>query len=637
MYFIFEQAAFFASIILTLFIPGYFLLSAIEQKIKIFTNLEKFILSFGLSIVIADFLMIFLGKFGIPISRTSIFFSIILFSAICFAMGKLQKHENSQKIEFNFSNNQTLLIILLVFLTIFIKTAYLKNSVFPTSTDLGHHMYWSEDIMKTGKLPVYAERNIVSENGNYKVTEPQKIADFVIGEHLIFSAISLISKISIISYFPTLVLLLVNIFSILAVFVLALRFFENHPQGKNIAIATLFLLGPLYAISSPQAKFASGGVIGNVIGNLLLPIALYFIYRFLKEKSSLFLSLAIFSALGMAYTHHLTTFIFIFILIFSVLIFTIFNFRKFGKHLITWTKAFLSPSVIALFIFSLLLLTLIYTPTYLDKSAIDTAVGTPEKSTRTGLSFQQLSFTAGEARMSLGILGILLLLFTKRKKYYSAILLGWAGAIFAMSLKPSLLFVDIPSARIASYISYPLGILGAFGIVYIFSSFQEKNNILISRKFGIALSLVLFTFIIWSGFYDNSGYLKEKNNSAEAIQTFHASKYLSEKSERSDNIVKDHAYISSGDAWIKIFFMRDYGFPFSRGLLKRYEDNPEREMCTLWMISSPNTDNGKKCFSETQTNFVMVNPLFDSAQFEKSESFWKIYDGKEINIFYRNF
>ena len=88
---------------------------------------------------------------------------------------------------------------------------------------------------------------------------------------------------------------------------------------------------------------------------------------------------------------------------------------------------------------------------------------------------------------------------------------------------------------------------------------------------------------------------------------------------------------------IRLYFMRDLNFPFSRGYFKRYEDefNP-REMCTLWMISTPNTAEGKKCFDDLNINFVMVNLKYDGAQFDKSKDFSNVYSGDNIGIYYRH-
>jgi hypothetical protein len=197
--FISNQVSFYIAILLVLFIPGYFLLLAVESKRRLFSSLERMIFSFGLSIISVDLLMMLMGKIGILFNKISIISAILLFSAACFAIFKIIRAKNPEKSEekkSSFSKNQTILIIILLFLTIFIKTAYLKNSIFPTSTDLGHHMYWTKTISENGKLPVYQESDIIQIDGKYQVSRPEKIADFIIGEHLIFSAINLISGIN---------------------------------------------------------------------------------------------------------------------------------------------------------------------------------------------------------------------------------------------------------------------------------------------------------------------------------------------------------------------------------------------------------------------------------------------------------
>lgn len=649
MSFILQQILFIASIITILFVPGYFLILAIWGRRRIFSALEKLILAFGLSIVSVNFLLIFIGRIGIRICALSVILLVTLFCAVCFGIYKRRyanknstssfSTETADQDDKSFSKNQTILIILILFLTIFVKTIYLSDTIFPTSTDMGHHMYWSKLIAETGQLPVYEERDIIEVDGNYQVSEPRPIADFIIGEHLIFAAINLLSGADFISYFPTLILYLVNIFGILTVFILAWRLFEKLAQGKNIAILALFLIGPLYAISSAQAKFVSGGVIGNTLGNLLIPLTLYFCLRAFREKKSLFLAAAIFSAAGIFYSHHLTGFILLYIAAFIVLIFCLFNFRAIPDHYREWKKIIFTPPVLSVLAACVLFVIFIYTPSYLETSAVKTAVGSPSKATRAGLTFGQLTFTAGEARMALGIAGLfLLLLLRSRKTYAAAILGGWAIAILLMSLKPHWLHLNIPSGRIANYAAFPLAILGAFMLVWIFSQAQELK----SKKFQLntriifSLFMLLLSFAALNGSYDNSQSLSVKSNFTEAVQTFHAAKYLAEKTDaQNDIILKDHNYLVA-DAWIKLFYMRGYNYPFSRGFFKRYEDETKkREMCTLWMISTPQTADGQRCFAGTKTNFIMVNPAFDGPQFEKTPTFWKPYAGREISIYYK--
>ena len=636
--FITQQLLFYIAIILVLFVPGYFLLLTIESRKKLFSSIERFVFSSGFSIIITDLLMMLMGKLNILFTRTSIILGIIVFSLICFAIYKSTKKKNTAiepEKTFNFSKNQTITIIILLFLTIFIKTAYLKNSIFPTSTDLGHHMYWTKMISETGKLPVYAESDIVKIGENYQVSEPEKIADFIIGEHLPFAAIQLISEVEFISYFPILILLLINIATILAIFVTATRMFESYSFGKNAGIISLFLMGPIYAISSSQAKFVSGGVIGNTIGNLLIPMAVYFIFRAFKERSSTFLTLSVFSALGLGYTHHLSVFILLFILFFSAIMFFILNYSDLSKFK-EWLKIILKPQVIILFVISLLFVFAVYMPTYLNTKAVGSTVGGPSKDTRAGLTFNQLKLTAGESRMILGLVGIAILLAVKkRKEYENVFVLGWVISILVMSLWPQVLLLDLPSTRIANYASFPLTISGAFALAYIFDKAKNKEKYFLNSKSIVAFSILFFAFCLINGFYDNSQTIKTSSEYQKALQTINASEYVAKNSEKSDLAVKDHNYITA-DSYIKLSFMNGYNYPFSRGYFKRYEDATKpREMCTLWMISTPNTTEGQKCFSDLGVNFAMVNPKFDSAQFQKSKEFWQVYGGNEINVYYK--
>jgi hypothetical protein len=105
---------------------------------------------------------------------------------------------------------------------------------------------------------------------------------------------------------------------------------------------------------------------------------------------------------------------------------------------------------------------------------------------------------------------------------------------------------------------------------------------------------------------------------------------------REDVVLKDHNYITA-DSWMKLFFMKGYRYPLSRGLFSRYESTGNRsgDTCTLDMISKPGSDEAKKCFSDTGTDFVMVNPKFDSAQFQRLSNFDQVYENNEIAIYYR--
>jgi len=624
--FIQSQLIFYVAIAGILFLPGYLLLWAIFGKGKL-GSLEKLVASFGLSITLLNFLLFVFSKIGIRLTAMPIILGIVGILIVC---GLIYFYKNANKAEkaddadklFNFSKKQFALILIFLFLTFLIKTAYLSNSVIPTATDMGHHMYWAKMMSLTGSLSTY-----------------DGMPDFIIGEHTIFSVLNILSGVNFFSAFPIVILYLVNIFSILAVFILTLRIFNN----KNVAILSLLFLGIIYAVSSPQAKFVSGGVIGNVLGNYFLPIIFYFYFRafkFLSNKeilrqaqdeknSKAFLSLAIFLTFGMFYTHHLTSFVFLFSFLFLIIFFLIVNYANLEEvWKKTWRVVF-SWEVLATLAICLLFFFFIFTPTYVSGKAVDTAVGSPVKSTRTGLSLENINSTVGDPRMALGIVGLIFLgIFYQKRNFGYAIVVAWPVMIFSMSVKPGWLFVDIPSNRIGNYLTYPIAILCAYGFWTVFKNLKINNLV----RVGYFL-LIIFVFS-W-GFRDSATLFKQSASSSELTQTFEASAYLAQSLGAEDKILKDHNYLTA-DAWIKLFFMRGYRFPESRGYFKRYEDptNP-REMCTLYMISEPASENGKKCFAESGTNFLMINPIYDSGQFMKTNNFDWVYAGEKIGIFYK--
>jgi hypothetical protein len=53
------------------------------------------------------------------------------------------------------------------------------------------------------------------------------------------------------------------------------------------------------------------------------------------------------------------------------------------------------------------------------------------------------------------------------------------------------------------------------------------------------------------------------------------------------------------------------------------------------MLSNPGSIEAQNCFSETQVNFIMLNPQFDSSQFKKLDNFNQVYSNKDIAIYQR--
>ncbi|HUD08630.1 MAG TPA: DUF6541 family protein [Candidatus Saccharimonadales bacterium] len=598
---------------------------------------EKAVLAVPFSLIIVDLIVLLLNKMNILLKGPVLVGAILIFCLVCFAFFQFRfgnrllvdpperrrTEEGDKQSLFNFSTWQTIFILLAIVLAIFIRTAYLSDTVIPSATDLGHHMYWVQTIINTGHLPDYG------------------VPDFIIGEHMIFAVVNLISGVKITTAMPVLLLLLFNITGIFTIAILLGRVFENN----KIVAMSFFVAGSLYAINPPQGRYVSGGVVGNVIGDMLIPVAMYFFYRVLKERDQIFAGLFIFSFAGLLYTHHLSAFVLIFSIAAVVILYLILNFRNGFKIISEWTKLFLKPFPLALiFIFALYFL-LIFTPSYFNPAAVGQATGEPTKNTRIGFGIAQIDSGVGSALLVLGAAGFLILMLELfKEKILSArggsafggkhaFAIGWFLVLFTMTWKPGLLYVNIPSDRVSNYLFLPLVFLSSYALVRYFEVFTSAT----SRFFSTIFLFMLLFFVITNGLSDSADVFKTKNQFQGIMETFHSAAYLAATVDTNkDIILKDHVNIY-GDSWYKLFFMKDYKYPLSRGVLMRYVDPTKpRETCTRDMISDPESDSGKACFVDTGVNYVVVNAQIEGNSFEKYPDFSKVYGSDYISIFRRD-
>jgi len=656
--FLLQQLIFIGITFALLTIPGYAFLACFFHH-KQFAPIERFVLSVPISFAIVTLSTIALDAFGALLTQQTLLITILAITVQFFVFAVFIKNKKppSDNSIFDFSKKQTMLIVVLILFTIVVKGMFLINTVFPTATDLGHHMFWVEKITVDKKLPSYKKIEIEMNGNNASFTQPRDIADFIVGEHVLFTLIKTFTGQSVVSTFPSLVLFVINIFSILTIFIFTRRLFAKYRYGAHVAILTLLFIGPLWAISGAQAKFVSGGVIGNIFGNLLIPATLYFLYRALNTKNALFLIPTIILGTTLAYTHHLSTLIFGYVFIFTVVGF-IFLQRDGLKSYKDIFSLFRNHYIIPLILLALASLLILAPPSYLDKDAITSSIGTPSKSTRTGIPFEQLMYMLGSARFVFGLIGLFMLSgfaitercgkFSKLGKknhpanlYGTVFLLGWGWAVLLMSLVPHLLKVNIISTRIATYGVFPLAILAGLSIVWLTHiTIKHKQHSLIMPQFLVALLLFcIITLTFTTGIRDNATSMNDTPKTNEALQTFHAGDYTSKvfkKQIQNGNfwIVKDHNFITS-DTWLKVFYAYDYSLPLSRSYFKRYETHPNRETCTLEMISNPKSEFAQNCFKNLNIKAVIVNTDEDAGQFLNNDSWNRIYQNNELSVFVR--
>lgn len=648
--------SFFLLVIACIPLSGHLLLRGLFGRLPGMFPLERLVFSTALGIGSLDFSVIALGKAGVPLSGpvVALAFSAVPVAALLARLGfeRLRKGPDTRRPVPGFPTptaTERKLFLLLLALTVFVKVFFLASMGLPTATDLGHHMYWSKVIADTERLPDYSKREIIDAGDEHvTLSEPTSISDFIIGEHVPFAAVAKLSGASFFSAFPVLLLLLVNLLSVVAIFLFATHAATTLPLPErlspfSVGLATLFFAGPLFALSSPEAKFVSGGVIGNLFGDFLIPLVLLAFLRAISERDSVMLGIGISLSLTLAYTHHLSSLVLLFILAGTAIALAVFFRHAAANTLKRIGAIFLSPYPIVALLFAAAFFTFVAAPTYIETHAVETAVGTPSKDTRTGLSFLQASDSAGTARMAIGLAALLAALAFRpiRRSWAFPFLTGWAGALLVMTLRPGWVLLDIPSNRIGNYLSFPFSILAGFFLAsfpaFLRGASGRRDRVFLPGPVFLLAVLVVFSFASENGMRDNQASLPENDGKArETLEVFAATTYLAERSMTEDVLLKDHNYVVA-DSWMKLFFMRDYAYPLSRGYFKRYEDetNP-REQCTLLMISTPNLPQGQACYEDLGVNLVAVNQAYDRTQFEKSHDFSRIYAGSNIHVYERN-
>lgn len=643
---------FFLSLGLGFFLPGFLVLRTLQKDAK-FPALVTFLLSFGLSLLFLEASLLFLGNIPVALTATNVtlWYAAILLPLAFFVWRKNTTiDKDSLRAPQILTSKKDLVLATLILVTLFfVKSFYLAGTILPTATDLGHHLYWSQVISTSHALPVYAKQDVlVSPENHYSLGDPEPIADFIIGEHLPIAFLQIFTGFSYTSAFPILFLFLLNLLSVLALaafaHTLTIAFVKKNShisiKPSTLFIAALFLFGILFSLASPEMKFVSGGVIGNLFGNLFIPLILLCLLRALTEKNAALLGITFLLLATLAYTHHLSTFIllYIFAAFFVVSLFFL------GKNVITtyqsWLKLLLRPAALLPLVAILLFASFVALPTYLETHAVSTAVGTPTKGTRTGLTLAELTASNSALKVGASFFALLFILVLPRlRKTVSGILLfAYGSVLLVMALFPAALYVNIPSARIANYTSFPLGFLALFagGALFLFLQKYFSSKISFSSPLTLGLFLLCILALVAPGLEDNSQTINPKNQSVFVAQTFAAAEYLTPRTNKTDVILKDHNFIEASDTWMKLFFQRGYNYPLSRSFFKRYEDNPSREQCTLAAISTPNTPFGKQCYRELSIQAVIINPKFDSAQFLKSPDFSLVYSAPDIAIFWHN-
>ncbi|MBU2025341.1 hypothetical protein KJ912_01215, partial [Patescibacteria group bacterium] len=313
---IFDYLKIFSAIIFFGVLPGFSILYLfIRPKFKL-TAVEYMAFCVAISVTAVNFCVLFMDWLGISLSAShlmnAMFFVITiplvastfpsLKTTFMPVAGPLKKNKEPAPDFPSYlkpNKKQLIFSILIIGVSFFILTWFLAVDIVPNNTDLGHHMYWARQIADQERIVEY------------------DTSDVIVGEHIIFAVVSKVTGISILSAFPVIILLLVGAAGFLAVVALALRVFRDQWIGWM----AFLMIGVLYVAADPFGKFISGGVIGNTMGNLFIPLVLLSVYLAIKQRRSEFLALALFLFAGIFYIHHLSVFLLMFILLFGFLMY----------------------------------------------------------------------------------------------------------------------------------------------------------------------------------------------------------------------------------------------------------------------------------------------------------------------------
>lgn len=648
----FDTLLLFLAIGFAIMLPGWLIVRlSLGQH---FTALERVLYAFALGLTLTNALLLILDRINLSLTWPVL---ALAYAAINALLGGIlwYRHRNRRDKKQATSDKSLApksvtghlspvawgTLLLMLFLAIGIKAYYLIPAGLPTATDMGHHMYWSDYITERGTIPTYEKIEVVVDpaTGTASVSDPKPIADFIIGEHLPFAAIAILSGLSFVSSFPAIFLLIVHIGSLLALLALVIRLGEKLCDAKLFqwfVLSVFLFIGPLAALASPMARFVSGGVVGNIFGNFFIPLVILALYLGLRERSSRLVTLSIVLLATLAYTHHLSTLVLGFVVIGIALMACLTASDRWAATWKSWFATLVRPAIGIAFGSIILFALLVALPSYLDTRAIDSALGSPTKTTRTGLSFLQVSNSVGIVRTALALAGFVILAWSftrlrERDGLAWATLMGWGGMLAIMAMRPDWVLLDIPSNRVGSYLVYPASLLAGYALAWTWERLQRDG----AKRSSQLVALSLIGIILANGLFENGSALLDRSKAHEAQEVFAASRYLAARTPADTMILKDHNYLAA-DAWMKLFFLRDYGYPLSRGLFTRYsETGNRRERCTLVMIASPNGDEAKRCFDSTGTEYVVVNPTYDAIQFEKSPDFAKVYSSDHVAVFKR--
>jgi len=603
-----------------------------------------YLFSPAVGLVLVDGMVLLFGRLNWGLSYNNLFLAFSVLNVMLLALNLwLARSPRAKTKESNLSSLLILIFVGIFLASVLIRTIFYLPEAVPGSTDLGHHMYWTELMVKTEKFPVYDTAEVIE------------------GEHMVFAVLSKLSGVTPLSAMPLIVLSFYNLMMLLALSFCALAV----TSSRKIALWTLFFSGVYFAVDPPQAKYVEGGVIGNTFGNLFFPLVFLLFFLFMRyfyrqlnktgqEKrnflpASSAISLALVIITGSFYTHHLSTFLLGICLAVAALTWVVLTLFDSGRILLNSIRGVVWRLKFALtLIFCAAFPLLVYIPYYLRSNAVSTVTQDPEKDTHLGITLMDYLGKMGLTRFILlaGVLTIWIVLVVLYKtplhnrlksiKFpkitfspgFVFLLLGWFLPLALLSFYPLMVKIDLPSRRVVNYLVFPGVVLAAIAADWVFGLILKYKN---QKYFKLGMA-ILAVVILWDGTGDFRGTFKWDNKFQDAVELYSASQYLADFTKNDAVMLKDHRSIA-GDSWIKFFLLRGYDTFLSRTYDYKYAvTSNDLDPCTRETITVPSSSVSQACYGQAGINYVIVKPDGDEFLFWKGKNFETIYTNDDLIV-----
>jgi len=262
-------------ILMTLWIPGYFLLSFLNPSKLLneessFDWGEKTAISIGLSIAIIPLLLLWTSTFGVKINRNtiSIFSGLLILLTIWRYRFNIIRFIRRRNFIFNAADKYALTLTVIFVFSLGVRFVMVRDLAAPAWVDSVHHAVITRLIIDSGSFPESYTPYINNLTASYHPGFHSNLAffyylsGFEIPEAMLFFG------------------QLLNALSIFAVYLFTTTLIKDRTAGVIAALVT-------GTITPMPAYYTSWGRYTQLAGTLILPVALALVFKLIQTESDI--------------------------------------------------------------------------------------------------------------------------------------------------------------------------------------------------------------------------------------------------------------------------------------------------------------------------------------------------------------